>query len=204
MNFISIDSISENPNISLFIDNEYIDCYDDCASSSCLPDGINSLLLDNAIDIKLLDYIAVTIGPGSYTGVRVGISIAQGIVFSLSIPLVPINTMDFLCSAAKTINSKEMIIGFPAYDNNLFYCKIQDEKKSFEKLKSIDLFKGKNIFGIQLDKYKDIINYNEINFSSRLLGIYSIKNYNLLHTKDMSSITPVYLDKFTVDKDRMD
>ena len=200
MNFVSIDSITEKPNISLFIDNKYIDCYDNCSSSSYIPDGLNSLLRNNAIDIKLLNYIAVTIGPGSYTGIRVGLSIAQGIAFSLSIPLVPINTMNFLYSAAKATNNKEFIIGFPAYDNNIFYFNIKDGEISSGKLKNIDSFKGKSIFGIQLDKYKDIINYNEINFSSRLLGNYSIENYDSLQTEDISSISPVYLDKFTVEK----
>ena len=200
MNFISIDSITKKPNIALFINNKYIDCYDSCDSSSHIPDAINSLLIDNSIDIKLLNYIAVTIGPGSYTGIRVGLSIAQGIAFSLSIPLVPINTIDFLCAQAQSINSDEIIVGFPAYNNNLFYLNINDGVMDSGKLKKIDSFKGKSIFGIQLNKYKDIIDYNEIPFSSKLLGDYSIKKYDELHTKDLSLISPVYLDNFTIGK----
>ena len=108
--------------------------------------------------------------------------------------------MNFLYSAMKTTNNKKFIIGFPAYDNNIFYFNIKDGEISSGKLKNINSFKGKSIFGIQLDKYKDIIDYNEINFSSRLLGDYSIENYGSLHTEDMSSISPVYLDKFSVEK----
>ena len=121
MNFLSIDSITIAPSVSLFINNKYIDCYDNSVSSSCLPDAINLILIENSTDISSLDYIAITIGPGSYTGVRVGLSIAQGIAFSLSIPLVPINTMDVLCSAIKTMDKKERIVAFPSYDDNLFY-----------------------------------------------------------------------------------
>ena len=200
MNFLSIDSISIKPSVSLFTNNKYIDSNDNNASSSYLPDAINSILKDNSIDISLLDYIAITIGPGSYTGLRVGLSIAQGIAFSLSIPLVPIKTMDVLCSAIRTMDNKERIVAFPAYDNNLFYFILRGSDKGSEKLNSIELFKGKSIFGIQLDNYKNIIDYNEISFSSRIVGEYSIENYDLLYTKDISTITPIYIDKFSVDK----
>ena len=200
MNFLSIDSVTAKPSVSLFINNKYIDCNDNSASSSYLPDAINSILIENSTDINLLDYIAITIGPGSYTGIRVGLSIAQGIAFSLSIPLVPIKTMDVLCSAIRTMDNKERIVAFPAYDNNLFYFILRGSDRGSEKLNSIELFKGKSIFGIQLDNYKNIIDYNEISFSSRIVGEYSIENYDLLYTKDISTITPIYIDKFSVDK----
>jgi tRNA threonylcarbamoyl adenosine modification protein YeaZ len=200
LNFLSIDSITVKPSVSLFVNNNHIDCYDNSASSSYLPDAINSILTENSTDISLLDYIAITIGPGSYTGIRVGLSIAQGIAFSLSIPLVPINTMDVLCSSVKTIDKKEKIIAFPAYNNNLFYFTLKGSSRSGEKLKNIESFKGKSIFGIQLDKYKDMINYNEVIFSSRVVGEYSIENYDSLRTENISRITPIYIDKFSVDK----
>jgi len=200
LNFLSIESVTAKPSVSLFISNKYIDCNDNVASSSYLPDAINSILIENSTAISLLDYIAITIGPGSYTGIRVGLSIAQGIAFSLSIPLVPINTMDVLCSAIRTMDNKERIVAFPAYDNNLFYFVLRGSDRGSEKLNNIELFKGKSIFGIQLDKYKNIIDYNEISFSSRIVGEYSIENYNLLYTKDISMITPIYIDKFSVDK----
>ena len=200
MNFLSIDSISLKPSVSLFVNNIHIDCYDNSPSSSYLPDAINSILIKNSTDISLLDYIAVTIGPGSYTGIRVGLSVAQGIAFSLSIPLVPINTMDVLCSSVSATDKKERTIAFPAYNNNLFYFTLKGSSRSSEKLKSIESFKGKSIFGIQLGKYRDMINYNEVTFSSRVVGEYSIESYDSLQTEDISMVTPIYIDKFSLDK----
>ena len=92
MNFISIDAVSERANISLFSNDECIFEYNDCKNSSFIPKAINLCLSKTDCKLDQLDFIAVTIGPGSYTGIRVAISISQGIAYSLSIPLVPINT----------------------------------------------------------------------------------------------------------------
>lgn len=48
------------------------------------------------ITAKALTAIAVTIGPGSYTGLRVALSVAKGLVAALQIPLVGVNTLDVL------------------------------------------------------------------------------------------------------------
>ena len=118
MNFISIDAVTEKSNISLFINNKCVAEYNNCKNSSHLPRGIKSCLEQSNTSLKKLDYIAVTIGPGSYTGVRVGLSISQGIAYALSIPIVPINTMDYLYSRARVIGNENEIVGFPSYGNS--------------------------------------------------------------------------------------
>ncbi|MFQ5770312.1 MAG: tRNA (adenosine(37)-N6)-threonylcarbamoyltransferase complex dimerization subunit type 1 TsaB, partial [bacterium] len=44
--------------------------------------------------LKDLDGIALTIGPGSFTGLRIGIAVSKGLAFSLDLPLVGVNTLD--------------------------------------------------------------------------------------------------------------
>ena len=125
MNFISIDAVSEKANISLFSNDECIFEYNDCKNSSFIPKAINSCLSKTDCKLDQLDFIAVTIGPGSYTGIRVAISISQGIAYSLSIPLVPINTMNYIFSQIKN-ESGDDVVGFPAYGENLFYFKVKE------------------------------------------------------------------------------
>lgn len=58
--------------------------------------AIESVLADAAIDRRALTLIAVTIGPGSFTGVRVGLAAARGLAVGLSVPLAGIPTTSVL------------------------------------------------------------------------------------------------------------
>ena len=198
MNFISIDAVTEKSNISLFIDNQCVSEYNNCENSSHLPKAIKLSMEENNVDLKELDYIAVTIGPGSYTGIRVGLSISQGIAYSLSIPIVPVNTMDYLHHKSIYLEDKDKIVGFPSYGDNLIYFTINDGIKSKNKVTDVKYFKDKKVFGAQLDKFGDIFEYEEINISSKLIGLYSIENYSQLATKEMNSVSPIYLDIYGV------
>jgi len=57
---------------------------------------MDEILKRNSMAIKDIDGIAVSIGPGSFTGIRVGVSIARGLAQSLNIPLVGIPSLDGL------------------------------------------------------------------------------------------------------------
>ena len=48
-----------------------------------------------------IDAVALSEGPGSYTGLRIGTSIAKGLCYGLNVPLVPVPTLKLLCAAAK-------------------------------------------------------------------------------------------------------
>ena len=54
-----------------------------------------------------LDAVAVSSGPGSYTGLRIGVSVAKGLCFGYGIPLIGIHTLDILASAAIQKNKEE-------------------------------------------------------------------------------------------------
>ncbi|MFA5713581.1 MAG: tRNA (adenosine(37)-N6)-threonylcarbamoyltransferase complex dimerization subunit type 1 TsaB [Bacteroidales bacterium] len=74
--------------------------------------SIISILAKEAIEeggssIESLDAVAVSEGPGSYTGLRVGLSFAKGLSFALEIPLIAISTLDILVEMALTSGAAE-------------------------------------------------------------------------------------------------
>lgn len=68
-------------------------------SSSKLVRYIKDMLDTSGISGGKPDAIAVSIGPGSYTGLRVGLSTAKGLCYSWNVPLLAINTLDMMASA---------------------------------------------------------------------------------------------------------
>lgn len=78
---------------------------------------IKSLLKEANLSLKNVDAIAVGRGPGSFTGVRIGMSVAQGMGYGLNLPLFPISTLEALCYQAKEeVSPKTHPIVIPALD----------------------------------------------------------------------------------------
>ncbi|MDY0100358.1 MAG: tRNA (adenosine(37)-N6)-threonylcarbamoyltransferase complex dimerization subunit type 1 TsaB [Bacilli bacterium] len=91
-----LDSANMELNVGLVKDNQLIDFIYYLANkkqSELMVVEIHNLLKRNNIDIKSLKEIVVTIGPGSYTGIRIALTIAKTLAFSLSIPLYSISTL---------------------------------------------------------------------------------------------------------------
>jgi len=63
-----------------------------------LPEAIETILKGAGIAFQAIDCIAVSIGPGSFTGLRIGLGIAKGLAFGMGKPLVAVPTMDGLVS----------------------------------------------------------------------------------------------------------
>lgn len=69
--------------------------------ASELPVFIDQLLLQASNHDWRLDAVALSQGPGSYTGLRIGASMAKGLCYGLHIPLIPIDTLQLLCVVAQ-------------------------------------------------------------------------------------------------------
>ncbi len=68
---------------------------------------IQQLVKDHLSSIKELSAISISIGPGSYTGLRIGLSTAKAMSFALDIPLIPINTLDIYLHLLEHVNTNK-------------------------------------------------------------------------------------------------
>ncbi len=66
-----------------------------------LPLYLDELLTYAREQGLVLDAVALSEGPGSYTGLRIGTSTAKGLCYGLNLPLIPVPTLEVLCEAAK-------------------------------------------------------------------------------------------------------
>lgn len=83
-----------------------------------------------------LDAVAVSSGPGSYTGLRIGVSTAKGLCYGYNVPLIAVSTLEIMgIEALKTINSDEDVLLCPMIDArrmevySAFYTKNLDLKR---------------------------------------------------------------------------
>jgi len=68
------------------------------------------LLKLSGINPPQLDAVAVSIGPGSYTGLRIGLAFAKGLCFALNKPLIAINTLQILAASAQMKHENAILI----------------------------------------------------------------------------------------------
>ena len=75
--------------------------YDGSNHARLLPRYLDDLLSYAREEGLSIDAVALSEGPGSYTGLRIGASTAKGLCYGLNVPLIPIPTLEILCEAAK-------------------------------------------------------------------------------------------------------
>lgn len=75
--------------------------YEGSNHARLLPLYIQQLLAQAQQKGLTIDAVALSEGPGSYTGLRIGTSTAKGLCYGLNIPLIPVPTLEVLCEAAR-------------------------------------------------------------------------------------------------------
>ncbi|HEY0065793.1 MAG TPA: tRNA (adenosine(37)-N6)-threonylcarbamoyltransferase complex dimerization subunit type 1 TsaB [Flavisolibacter sp.] len=97
-------------------------------SASWLHVAIGRMLEERGLSPKQLDAVAVSAGPGSYTGLRVGMSAAKGLCFALDRPLIAVSTLKMMAVAAvdepsallcPMIDARRMEVFTAVYDHGL-------------------------------------------------------------------------------------
>ncbi len=106
---LNIDTSGQEGFVALAKDGIYIDSLinsEPMQHAAFLQPAILQLVLKNRFVLQDLDAVAISNGPGSYTGLRVGLASAKGLCFALKKPLIIINTLQVMALAAKEKVSK--------------------------------------------------------------------------------------------------
>ena len=102
-NILNIETSTAVCSVALSCDGEVLEHHEDYDGNN--HSTMLSVFLDDMVkyitsrEIKL-DAVAVSIGPGSYTGLRIGLSAAKGLCFGYDVPLIGVNTLQLLSVAA--------------------------------------------------------------------------------------------------------
>jgi len=69
---------------------------------------IQSLLDETGVALQQLDAIVMVSGPGSFTGLRIGAAVAQGLSFGADVPIIRISSLEMLARAAFTVSNRQV------------------------------------------------------------------------------------------------
>jgi tRNA threonylcarbamoyl adenosine modification protein YeaZ len=122
---LGIDTSTSNCSVGLIKNMEITgeeSTIDKNSASENLLFLIDNLMKNSAIKFDDINAIAVSIGPGSYTGLRIGLSTAKGLAFPKKIPVIPVPTLTVLENIARSEWKNEDILLFiTSHKNNIYY-----------------------------------------------------------------------------------
>ena len=102
MTILNIETSTTCCSAAITIDGKPVASVEQLANAnhaSLLPVFIQQLLRQANANDWHIDAVALSQGPGSYTGMRIGASTAKGICYGLNIPLIPVDTLQVLCAS---------------------------------------------------------------------------------------------------------
>lgn len=178
---------------------------------------IEQLMQESNFKLRQLDAISIDKGPGSFTGLRIGVSTAKGLCYALEIPLIAIDSLVSLYFGYKKImgeiSDKELIMPMidarrmevytaAFIDNGEFYYQINSKVIDQSFFDSLKQFNTLHIFGDGSSKlkgkfeHKNIEIHDKISCSSEFLIPQSFKNFINNDFVNVAYFEPYYLKDF--------
>lgn len=209
---LQIDTSGENGTLVLssegkILSHKIID--DNKKQATLINILIDELLSEASIDFTMLQVVAVIAGPGSYTGVRIGLATAKGICYSLSIPLIIQTKLEILSKQlihafssefyGSVLKARENEFFIAIYNNN-YEIKISPQHVTEEELKSI-FSKIESKTYISTDCFDELCGfdsnnicvYENANVDTKFWSLYCMQSFNDCNFNNLSTSEPYYL-----------
>ncbi|QMS78429.1 tRNA (adenosine(37)-N6)-threonylcarbamoyltransferase complex dimerization subunit type 1 TsaB [Aeromonas veronii] len=112
LKILAVDTATEACSAALLVGDKLFSRWEEAPrdhTRKILP-MVQAVLEDAGISLSDLDAIAFGRGPGSFTGVRIGISVAQGLAFGAGVPLIGISTLAAMAQGAYRLDGTEQVL----------------------------------------------------------------------------------------------
>lgn len=213
---LNIETATKNCSVALAKDGNLILCRQIAeqgySHAEKLHVFIEEILKESNVTFPQLQAIAVSQGPGSYTGLRIGVSAAKGLCYALGIPLIAIDTLQVLARQAKItsgiivpmIDARRMEVYSAVFNSD--YEKIRNVQAeiittdSFSEIEEMVYF-----IGDSSEKCKAVLTRANFVFlddivypSAREMCMLSFQNFQNKNFEDLAYFEPFYLKDFMV------
>ena len=185
-NILSFCTATKTASVALSVKNEItvLSSYGYKGHSTVIMQLCDDLLRKNGLNINDIDLFAVTNGPGSYTGLRIGVSAVKGLAWTGEKPCVGISTLEALANSCKT----DLPYIRPVLDarNNQGYTALFENRNGIRRLKEDELLS----FDL-LEKSNDVYFVGDTEFSNPPSetaegAIKALKNKEILNCFELS------------------
>ncbi|MFL2490686.1 MAG: tRNA (adenosine(37)-N6)-threonylcarbamoyltransferase complex dimerization subunit type 1 TsaB [Candidatus Neomarinimicrobiota bacterium] len=212
MKILGIETSVKQSSAAIVVENDSYEVFSDIKKDAAksLPFIVENVLNKAQSSFNDIDGIAISMGPGSFTGLRVGLSYVKGLSLALDIPIVPISTFESMINIVKPNPGKVIQTIIHSHGNALYIAQYISKDKlyvldSVPKIIDVnDLEYKKDMFIIYVgpNKIVDQLNIKEMNnIQLTALSIASLgyNNYDFLKTKSINNLAPNYIGSFKLD-----
>ena len=196
--------------------------YTERTASSRLTMLVQDVVTHTGYSLADVSAVAVAKGPGSYTGLRIGVSTAKGLCYALDKPLIGINTLAAMTEQIRAFYSPETLF-CPMIDARRMevYCAVY-EQNGLEKQATLALILDENSFAELLDntpivffgdgatKAQSVLSHpnahfpdNQVRPSARTVGALAVQACAAGQFEDLVTFEPYYLKEFMATKARV-
>lgn len=213
MNIIAIETATDVCGVALFQDGKLVDIVEGRVPrehAKKLPLHFLALKNKTQFNLKNIDAIALSIGPGSFTGLRIGLSFAKGVAYSHGLPIIPVPTLHSLARGCENNTSDNLTVLLHSHKKNLF---IQHFHWSQAVIKPSDDPGATTFDQLAIKATDNVIHYNcadyldtsarvEVLPSARWIGELAVKYFNEWKLDDPLELVPDYISPFNLGKVR--